>query len=55
MVHSQDQGLDESVNRAQRRFVDTIPATDNVWGLIAGVRLIEDDQDDYFEVKVLHY
>jgi len=55
MVDSQDQGLDESVNQAHRRFVDAISATENASGLIAGVGLIDDDQDDYFEVKVLRY
>ncbi len=54
MVHSQDQGLDESANQAQRRFVDAISATDNASGLIADVGLL-DDQDDYFEEKVLRY
>jgi len=55
MVHSQDQGLDESVNQARRQFVDAISAIDNALGLIADVGLIDDDQDDYFEVKVLRY
>ena len=55
MVHSQDQGLDESANQAQRRFVDAIPATDNASGLIASVGLIDNDRDDYFEVKVSRY
>ena len=40
MVHSQDQGLDESVNQAQRRFVDAISAIDNASGLIADAWLI---------------
>ena len=44
------QGLDESVNQAPRRFVEAISATDNASGLIAGVGLIDDDQDDDSEV-----
>ena len=53
MVHSQDQGLDESVNQAQRRFIDAISATDNASRLVVGGPLVDEDQDDYFDVKFL--
>ena len=48
------QGWDESVNQAPRRFVEAISATDNASGLIAGVGLIDDDQDDDSEVVNQH-
>ena len=46
------QGLDESVNQAQRRFVDVISATENASRLVVGGSPVDEDQDDYFEVKV---
>ena len=48
------QGWDESVNQAPRRFVEAISAIDNASGLIAGVGLIDDDQDDDSEVVNQH-
>ena len=48
------QGWDESVNQAPRLFVEAISAIDNASGLIAGVGLIDDDQDDDSEVVNQH-
>ena len=54
IVDCQDQGLDQSVNQTPRRCVDAISAIDNASGLIAGVGLIDDGQDDDFEVVNQH-